>query len=207
MAGGLGVSVGPLDTENLVVFKWFKFEHSFVYTFMTDSREIAVGSEQYAQIVGWFYREAELLDAANEREWLETMVSKEVVYQVPLRQTVERARGTGFSEKTFHLDENYGSLMTRVVRNESGVAWAEDPPSRTRHFVTNIRVCELDPGKLGVKSNLLLYRTRRDQTQPQLLSGERQDVLRVEDGSLRLVRRTILLDLTVIETHNLAIIF
>ena len=50
----------------------------------------------------------------------------------------------------------------------------------SRHFVSNIRVRELDGGQVGVKSNLLIYRTRGDQTQPQLLSGERQDVLRVD---------------------------
>ncbi|HTY55559.1 MAG TPA: aromatic-ring-hydroxylating dioxygenase subunit beta [Candidatus Binataceae bacterium] len=174
---------------------------------MTPPSEVPVASDLYARIVAWVNREAELLDAGKEREWLETMVSKEIVYQVPLRQTVERAHGTGFSDTTFHLNESYGSLMTRVVRNESGFAWAEDPPSRVRHFVTNIRVSELEGNRLAIKSNLLIFRTRRDQTQPQLLSGERQDVLRNEDGEFRLVGRTILLDLTVIETHNLAIIF
>ena len=169
--------------------------------------EIAAGSEQYARVVAWLNREADLLDTGREREWLETMVSRDIVYQLPLRQTVERARGSGFATATFHLDESYGSLLTRVTRNESAFAWAENPPSRIRHFVTNIRVSEFDDGQLGVKNNLLIYRTRGDQTQPQLLSGERQDVLRVEDGNLKLCRRTILLDLTVIETHNLAIFF
>jgi ethylbenzene dioxygenase beta subunit len=174
---------------------------------MTNYLEVAIDIEQYAGVVAWVNREAELLDTGREREWLETMVSKEIVYQLPLRQTVERARGTGFSKATFHLDESYGSLLTRVSRNESAYAWAEDPPSRIRHFVTNIRVCELGSGQVGVKSNLLIYRTRGDQTQPQLFSGERQDVLRIEDGNLKLFRRTILLDLTVIETHNLGIFF
>ena len=174
---------------------------------MTIPTEVAVGSEQYSRVVAWLNCESELLDTGQERKWLETMVSKEVVYQLPLRQTVERARGTGFATNTFHLDESYGSLMSRIIRNESGFAWAEDPPSRIRHFVTNIRVCQLENNQLGVKNNLLIYRTRRDQTQPQLLSGERQDVLRVEAGALKLYRRSILLDLTVIETHNLAIFF
>lgn len=174
---------------------------------MTVHAEIAFSSERYAKVVGWLNREAELLDTARERVWLETLVSKDIVYQLPLRQTVERARGTGFATATFHLDESYGSLMSRIVRNESGFAWAEDPPSRIRHFVTNIRVFQLEDEQLEVRSNLLIYRTRRDQTHPQLLSGERQDRLRIEDGSLKLYRRTILLDLTVIETDNLAIFF
>ncbi len=58
-----------------------------------------------------------------------------------------------------------------------------------------------------MRSNLLIMRTRQEQTQPQVFAGERHDVLRREDGALRLYRRTVLLDLTVIGTHNLAIFF
>ena len=172
----------------------------------TESR-ISAGSELYVEVVDWLFEEAELLDQYREREWLEGMVSTEVVYQVPLRQTVERSRGFGFAENTFHLDERYGSLASRVARNETQFAWAEDPPSRIRHYVTNLRANELEDGTLGVRSNLLIYRTRQDQITPQLLGGERKDVLRREDGGLKLFRRQVLLDLTVIGTHNLSIFF
>jgi 3-phenylpropionate/cinnamic acid dioxygenase small subunit len=40
----------------------------------------------------------------------------------------------------FHFDENRASLGLRVRRLGTNVAWAEDPPSLTRRFVTNIRV-------------------------------------------------------------------
>lgn len=168
---------------------------------------VRAGSALYNEVVDWLDAEAELLDDYRERQWLESMVSREVVYQVPLRQTVERARGTGFMPGTFHLDETYGSLESRVARNETKYAWAEDPPSRIRHFVTNIKVTELGADRIGVRSNLLIFRTRQEQTQPQLLSGERRDVLRREGGELRLLRREVLLDLTVIGTHNLSIFF
>jgi 3-phenylpropionate/cinnamic acid dioxygenase small subunit len=136
------------------------------------------------------------------------MVSRDVSYEIPLRQTVERARGKGFSDDAFHLRETYGSLDSRVARNETKFAWAEDPPSRIRHFVTNVRVRESEaPGLLDVRSNQLIFRTRQDQSDPQLLSCERADVLRREDGRLMLLRRAVLLDLTVIRTHNLSIFF
>jgi ethylbenzene dioxygenase beta subunit len=168
-----------------------------------------VGSTLYNEVVEWMDTEAELLDAYREREWLEAMVSRNVVYQVPIRQTVERARGNGFVTGAFHLDETYGSLESRVARNETAYAWAEDPPSRIRHFVTSIKVAESGESAdvVTVRSNLLIYRTRQEQTQPQLLSGERLDQLRREDGALRLLRREVLLDLTVIGTHNLSIFF
>ncbi|MER5178929.1 3-phenylpropionate/cinnamic acid dioxygenase subunit beta [Streptomyces sp. NPDC002896] len=170
---------------------------------------VRVGSALYNEVVEWMDTETELLDEYREREWLEAMVSRDVVYQVPIRQTVERARGNGFVPGAFHLDETYGSLESRVARNETAYAWAEDPPSRIRHFVTGIRVtADADDADLvSVRSNLLIYRTRQEQTQPQLLSGERQDRLRREDGALRLLRREVLLDLTVIGTHNLSIFF
>ncbi|WP_037370842.1 aromatic-ring-hydroxylating dioxygenase subunit beta [Amycolatopsis orientalis] len=164
-------------------------------------------SDLHAEIRDWMYAEAELLDDGFERKWLETMVSKDIVYQVPLRQTVERARGAGWVDGTYHLDERYGSLETRVARNETQYAWAEDPPSRIRHFVTNLRVREDADGLVRARTNLLVYRTRQDGVVPQMLSGERWDVLRREDGVLRLLERRMLLDLTAIGTHNLSIFF
>lgn len=166
------------------------------------------GNQQlHETVVKWMHVEAELLDDRREKEWLENMVSRDIVYQVPVRMTVERARGMGFIKGSYHLDERYGSLASKVARNESGFAWAEDPPSRCRHFVTNIRVSELSGDAINVRSNLLLFRTRADMTTPQLISGERQDVLRYEDGNLKLYRRNVLLDLTAIASHNLAILF
>lgn len=167
----------------------------------------APDSDLYAEVRDWMYQEAELLDDGFERKWLETMVSKEIVYQLPLRQTVERARGAGWVEGTYHLDERYGSLESRVARNETQYAWAEDPPSRIRHFVSNLRVSAGDGGLISARTNLLIFRTRQDSVHPQLLSGERHDTLRREDGVLRLLERRVLLDLTAIGTHNLSIFF
>lgn len=172
-----------------------------------EETDAVAGPDLYYQVVQWMNREAEFLDDRRERDWLEGMVSQDIVYQVPVRITVERARGMGFLKGNYHLNERYGSLMSRVARNETGYAWAEDPPSRSRHFVTNIRVSEPSDGNIKVRSNLLLARTRHEQTTPQLLSAERHDVLRFETGILKLVQRTVLLDHTAIGTHNFAILF
>ncbi len=169
---------------------------------------LSCASPEHVEATDFLVHEAELLDDLREREWLETLVSKDVVYQLPLRETVERARGRGFVDGTYHLNENYGSLSSKVARNETKYAWAEDPPSRIRHFVTNVRVRrDGDTGDLLVRSNVLIYRTRQDQTNAQILSGERHDVLHREGAHLRLLRREIRLDLTVIGTHSLSLFF
>jgi 3-phenylpropionate/cinnamic acid dioxygenase small subunit len=40
-----------------------------------------------------------------------------------------------------------------------------------------------------------------------LFTAERRDVLRKQDGTLKLARREILLDQTVLESHNLSFFF
>lgn len=170
---------------------------------------LSIADPRYIEAADFLYKEADMLDELREREWLTSMVSADIVYQVPIRQTVERARGTGFERSTFHLNEDHGSLSARVARGETKYAWCEDPPSRVRHFITNIQVFAdaADADELAAKSNILLFRTRQDQTTPQLLSGVREDVLAREDGELKLRRRTVLLDHTVIATHNLSMFF
>lgn len=175
-----------------------------------DARPLSSADSRHVEVVDFLHYEAELLDDLNERRWLTELVSPDIEYQVPVRETVERARGAGFSTTTFHLKENLGSLDSRVTRGETKYAWAEDPPSRVRHFVTNIRVrAHENSGDdlLTAKSNILIYRTRQSQTNPQMLSGERADVLRREEGQLKLLQRVVYLDLSVIGTHNLSLFF
>jgi ethylbenzene dioxygenase subunit beta len=159
------------------------------------------------EVLRWLHREAELLDTMRESEWLETMVSPDIVYQVPVRQTLMRAGGSGFIAGAYHLDETYGSLATRIARTRTNFAWGEDPPSRSRHFVTNLQACVLPDGVIEALSSLLLFRSRADQSIGNLISCERHDRLERHEGRLRLVGRTVLLDVSVVETHNLAVIF
>jgi 3-phenylpropionate/trans-cinnamate dioxygenase beta subunit len=70
------------------------------------------------------------------------------------------------------------SLERRVARLETGLAWSEDPPSRTRHLITNIEVkpAELD-SEIRVYANLLVYKNRAE-TEQDFFIGARKDVLR-----------------------------
>jgi len=65
------------------------------------------------------------------------------------------------------------------------MAWAEDPPSRTRHLIANI---EIEPGdadaELKVYSNFIIYRSRAE-TEQDFFVGARQDVLRLTSGNRR----------------------
>ncbi len=166
---------------------------------------VASGSPEYWRCVEFLVDEAAALDDNRVDDWLE-MLHPEIDYRVPLRATRERAAGSGFSAEGYHLCETHDSLALRVERLSGDYAWAEDPPSRTRRLVTNFRVFAVDgSADLRVRSNLLLYRERLDETRPQLLSAEREDDLREAGGELRLARRLVLLDHAMLNTPNLGI--
>jgi 3-phenylpropionate/cinnamic acid dioxygenase small subunit len=162
------------------------------------------GSLSYWLCVDFLVDEARALDENRLADWLE-MLHPEIDYRVPIRVTRERTKGLGFSKEGFHFLEDHDSLSIRVDRLATDYAWAEDPPSRTRRFVSNFRAFELENGDLRVKSNLLIYRERLDELHPQLLSAERHDDLRERDGRPQLVRRLVLLDHATLMTPNLGI--
>jgi phthalate 3,4-dioxygenase beta subunit len=103
-----------------------------------------------------------------------------------------------------HFDEDMYALRKRVQRLATDHAWTEDPPSRTRHFVTNVRTFRHDDG-LKVESALLLFRSRGDTRDADLLSAGRTDLLRETPTGLKLARREITADEAVIRTQNLAV--
>ena len=62
--------------------------------------------------------------------------------------------------------------------------YAEDPPSRTRRFVSNVRVRSDGSEDLDVRSYVLLLRSRFDSPTFEIVCAERRDVLRrTPDGS------------------------
>lgn len=166
--------------------------------------------ERHHAITQFLFDEAEALDEWRLRDWL-GMLTDDVVYQVPIRvhkEVTDDDRVTGVMADSFHLDESRTSLEMRVERVETGFAWAEEPPTRTRHLVGNVRVRESDAADgVAVRSNLLLYHARWDRPEYTVLSAERHDVLRHDGARWLLARRVAVPDNTVIPTLNMSFFF
>lgn len=149
--------------------------------------------------------EAYLLDAQRYGEWLDTL-TEDIHYFAPVR--VATASGAGFdtSPGMAHFDENKYSLNRRVARFATEHAWTEDPPSRLRHHITNVRTfaCD-DDAHLIVESAELLFRSRGDVNEAALISCGREDLLRLTGQGWKLARRTIYLDESVLRMQNLAV--
>src|SRR3954452_19774287 len=155
------------------------------------------------EIEQFLYREARLLDSRRFHEWLE-LFTEDVRYWMTARSNryprsskaitiLDPARyvedDLTREDELALLDEDKGTLSARVARLDTGMAWAEDPPSRTRHLITNI---EVEPGdaeaELEVYSNFVVYRSRSE-TEQDFYVGARRDVLRRVDGAWKIASR------------------
>jgi len=169
----------------------------------------------------FLYREARLLDERRFHDWLE-LLTDDVRYWMPVRTSryPKRSRAIVILDEDRYvedelaqegelalLDETKQSLSMRIARLETGMAWAEDPPSRTRHLITNIEVEDGDTNaELTVYSNFLVYRTRGE-TEQDFFVGQREDILRSVVGAWKIARRKIVLDQNVLLPKNISIFF
>ena len=167
-----------------------------------------MASELRRQIEDFYYLEAELLDERKLHEWF-NLLTDDVRYWMPLRHnTMERPSDVveelSKPGEGYYFDDDIKSLKIRVERAYSKVAWAEVPPSRTRHLITNVRIKKDDGNEIEVHSNFLVYRTRME-TDKDIFVGARQDILRRSDGSFKIARRTIILDQAVLDAKNISV--
>jgi 3-phenylpropionate/cinnamic acid dioxygenase small subunit len=173
------------------------------------------------EIERFLYREARLLDERRFREWLELLTddvhywmaarrnryprsSKAIAILDPARYVEEDLTG---DEELAILDETKETLTARVARLDTGMAWAEDPPSRTRHLIANIDV-ETGDGvaEFKVHSNFIVYRSRAE-TEEDFYVGARRDLLRRVDGEWKIAQRKLTLDQNVLTAKNVSIFF
>jgi 3-phenylpropionate/cinnamic acid dioxygenase small subunit len=166
-------------------------------------------AQQHA-VEQFLYAEAHLLDSWQWSEWLD-LFSEDVRYWMPIRKNRLRRqreadeRPLGVQVALF--DDDYKSLELRVRQMNSGKHWAEDPPSRCRHLVTNTRVEPVpDSRQLNVRSNFIVYRNRLE-SEVDVWVGERLDVLRPNGDSFKIAGRTVLLDQNVVISKNLSVFF
>lgn len=126
--------------------------------------------------------EAELLDDQRYFDWIE-LFTDDVRYWVPTRVTRtnrERDREIAGDGELMYIDDNKFYLKGRVRRLSSGIAWSEEPPSRTRRLISNVRIDPRENEELQVTCNFAIYRNRLERNEDWFV-GERIDILRPAD--------------------------
>jgi 3-phenylpropionate/cinnamic acid dioxygenase small subunit len=173
------------------------------------------------EVEQFLYREARLLDERRFHDWLQLLTddirywmgnrtnryprsSKAIAILDPDRYDEDDRTK---EDELAILDEDKSTLNGRIARLDTGMAWAEDPPSRTRHLITNVEVEPRDADtELDVYSNFIVYRSRSE-TEQDFYVGTRRDILRRVDGALRIASRKITLDQNVLLAKNVSIFF
>jgi biphenyl 2,3-dioxygenase beta subunit len=156
----------------------------------------------------FLYDEAALLDARKYREWL-ALVTDDIHYWMPIRRTVtlkDMDREFTKPGAMAYFDDDRSMLEMRVKKLEAGSAWSEDPPSRSRHFVSNIRILDVAGEEVTLDVCFHLMRTRLNSEVSDWF-GHRTDVLRRTPEGFRLAKRHMFLDQTVILSTNMSTIF
>jgi p-cumate 2,3-dioxygenase subunit beta len=107
------------------------------------------------EVENFLYREAALLDEWRLEEWLE-MLTDDATYEVPPTDVPE-----GDARNTLYIiADDALRIRSRVKQLLGKSAWAENPHSRTRRVITNVRVLGADHDSIMVTANFAVYRMR-----------------------------------------------
>ncbi|MCZ0935517.1 MAG: aromatic-ring-hydroxylating dioxygenase subunit beta [Gemmatimonadetes bacterium] len=153
------------------------------------------------QVEAFLFREAALLDEWRLDEWV-ALFTDDARYVVP---STDLPEGDPVRDLVF-IDDDIVRLRARVARLNSRHSHRESPRSRTRRFVSNVRVDETGAEEVRVRANVLVYRFRSGDGAPYV--GTIEYILRRNGGDLRIAYRRAVLDLEDLAWHGaVSIIF
>jgi p-cumate 2,3-dioxygenase beta subunit len=135
-----------------------------------------------------FYREAELLDEWRLDEWL-ALLTDDACYYVPPNDKPDADHRTTL----FTIADNNARLKERVRRIRDPNCHAEQPPSRTRRMIGNVRVTAESATHIEASANFIVHRFRRDDDM-RVFVGQYRYKLRRVDGALKIAERRVVLD-------------
>lgn len=161
------------------------------------------------EIEQFLYYEGALLDEGQFREWID-LLAEDVAYVMLTNtsaQTRDRRKGI-HPPLTYIFNETKYTLERRVARVETGMAWAEEPMSRSRRFVSNVRILSQSGDEVELACNFMIHRAARGIEHYTWYGTRRDRLRRVPTGAgWHLVRRELELDEFVLRSANISILF
>lgn len=149
------------------------------------------------EIEQFLYHEAELLDDWRLDEWLELFDEERGSFFMP---STDLPDGDPLNS-LYLIADDMPKLRTRVNQLVSGITWAENPPSRTRHMISNVRIGAMEGDLLRVRANFVVYRMRFQNIDPYI--GEyHYKLLPMGGGAFKIVERRVVLDLEALRPHG-----
>lgn len=149
------------------------------------------------QVEDFLYAEADLLDSWRLDEWLALFDQERGGYYVP---TTDCPPDADPSTTVFLIADDMPKLRSRVEQLLSGLTWAENPRSRTRHIVNNVRIIGREGEVLLARANFVVYRMRFQNIDPYI--GTYHYRLIPNNGTFKILERRVVLDLEALRPHG-----
>jgi p-cumate 2,3-dioxygenase subunit beta len=149
------------------------------------------------QIEDFLYAEAALLDSWRLDEWVALFDQEHGGYYMP---TTDHPDGNPNTD-LFLIADDMPKLRSRVEQLLSGLTWAENPRSRTRHMVSNVRILGQNGEALSVTANFVVFRMRFQNIDPYIGTYQYKLVPR-DGGSFTILERRVVLDLEALRPHG-----
>jgi len=140
------------------------------------------------QVEDFLYEEAALLDSWRLDDWL-ALMTDDAVYRVPSNDRPDADP----KDTLFIVADDINRIRARVARLKKKDAHAEDPRSRTRRLLANVRIVSRNGSALEVEANFSVHRFRRNDN-IRVYVGHYRYGLRVEGGRLRIAKREAVID-------------
>jgi p-cumate 2,3-dioxygenase beta subunit len=148
-----------------------------------------------AQIEDFLFYEAALLDEWRLQEWL-TLLTDDITYEVPSTDIPDGDARTTL----FLIADNALRLRSRVQQLIGKHAWAENPPSRTRRLISNVRILGAADDRIEMTANFAIYRMRYELVDTYV--GRYEHTLVLHNGDLKIRQRKAILDLEALRPHG-----
>jgi p-cumate 2,3-dioxygenase beta subunit len=151
------------------------------------------------EVEDFLFAEAALLDEWRLDEWL-ALLTDDVTYIVPATDARDADPRTTLSI----IADDAKRLRARAEQLLGKHAWAENPPSRTRRLITNVRIRRAVTTTTGttveVTANFAVYRFRGDVAET-FVGRYEYTLVRRADG-LKIQIRKAILDLEALRPHG-----
>ncbi|MDX2424691.1 MAG: 3-phenylpropionate/cinnamic acid dioxygenase subunit beta [Cycloclasticus sp.] len=152
--------------------------------------------------------EARTLDEERYDDWL-AMLDESIIYKLPIPMNDYRRNRPGKTtlRETFIYDESFEKLKQRAAREDTGMVWLNDPPTRHIRTVTNIEsFLTAEANLYEVRSKFTLLRSRRDRDRVSH-TGSRIDLIKETENGFKIMSRTIYLPERLVIDKNLNMFF
>lgn len=140
--------------------------------------------------------EAAMLDEWRLDDWL-ALIEDGGRYLVPPLDAPDAEP----QDTLFLVADDYPTLRSRVHQLNGKTAWAENPRSRTRRIVGNVRILAQDAGEARITANFAVWRFQHGDTDC-YVGRYLHRIVRAADGGLRIRERRAILDLETLRPHG-----